>query len=393
MKVRALLFSLFCCLAALGLCASENDTTVYFVNIYPGPEIYELEGHSAVLVDIKGRQPMAYNFGVFDFNAPNFVYRFVKGETDYRAVEWPWNAFLWPYVHQGRRVVAHELNFDAAQKEALVRLLAENVRPENAVYRYNYVKDNCATRPLRAVERAAGDSIVLGAAPFETAGEAAPTFRNVMRHYHSNYPWYQFGIDLALGSGIDYPLSRREIAFAPAELDGMLSGATVGGKPLVKSSKVMADFAPGNAVKAPTPWYLTPLAVGWAVFALALILTVRSVRRRRVGRLFDAVFFGIVGLAGLVLTFLIFISVHEATSPNWLYAWVNPAALLVPATIYIKKAKIVLMWYQIANFAVLFALVAGWGLLPQSANAAFLPLILAEMMRSASYIYISKKNK
>ena len=24
-----------------------------------------------------------WNFGIFDFREPNFVYRFVKGETDY----------------------------------------------------------------------------------------------------------------------------------------------------------------------------------------------------------------------------------------------------------------------------------------------------------------------
>ena len=80
-------------------------------------------------------------------------------------------------------------------------------------------------RPLRAVELALGDSIILGPAPFEANSFPRHTFRNIMRHYHANYPWYQFGIDLALGSGIDYELSRREMAFAPAEGVGASRGS------------------------------------------------------------------------------------------------------------------------------------------------------------------------
>ncbi|MDE6612758.1 MAG: DUF4105 domain-containing protein [Muribaculaceae bacterium] len=386
--ILAILLSLTVLFAAKG---APADTTVSFVNIYAGPAIFELDGHAAIVVDIKGQPSRSYNFGVFDFDSPNFVYRFVKGETDYMAVEWPTAPFLYPYIEQGRRVVAHELDFDSAQKARLIEALRHNVRPENAVYRYNYVKDNCATRPLRAVELAAGDSIILAPAPFEAQPLLRPTFRNVMRLHHSRYPWYQLGIDLALGSGIDYTLDRRELAFTPVELDAMLAGATVGGRPLVKATHVLCDTDPLNAELAPTPWYLTPMAVFCLLFLLAALLTWRDIRRRRVTRWFDALLFGAVGLTGIVLTFLIFVSVHEATSPNWLYIWLNPLALAVPVLIWIKKAKSVLISYQIANFAVLAVLLVIWYFLPQSANPAFLPFLGAEMMRSASYVYINKR--
>lgn len=381
-------------IALCTLCAAaQQDTTVCFVNIYPGPDIYELEGHSAIAVFIDGRKPVAYNFGVFDFNAPNFVYRFVKGETDYKAVEMSWEYFIWPYYNQHRRVVAHELNFDSTQKARLINLLKENVRPENATYRYNYVKDNCATRPLRAVELAAGDSIRLTPGEIETNSSIPVTFRNVMRHYHRNYPWYQFGIDLALGSGIDYTLTRRELAFAPAELDGMLRGAMAGDKPLVRKSVTIIDFPADSAIERPTPWFLSPMFVCWLFFFIALTFTIRDWRRGKTTKWLDALFFGIIGLTGCLLSFLIFVSVHEATSPNWLYAWLNPAALLVPCLIWLKRTKIVLVCYQFVNFAVLFTLLAIWYFLPQSANPAFLPLIVAELMRSASYLHANKANR
>ena len=212
-----------------------------------------------------------------------------------------------------------------------------------------------------------------------------------MTNNHRNYPWYQYGIDTALGTGIDYELNRREMAFAPVELDRMLADATVGGSKLVKKSIVIVNVPTDNAVLPPTPWYLTPMCVACLVLLLAIALSVRDLRRRRVTRWFDAALFGIFGVQGLVLTFLIFVSVHEATSPNWIYAWLNPFCLLVPILIWIKRAKIVLICYQFTNFAVLFAFLAAWTFIPQTANVAFWPLILAEMLRSASYLLINRR--
>ncbi|MDE6135352.1 MAG: hypothetical protein K2F79_07240, partial [Muribaculaceae bacterium] len=51
-------------LGVLRLSASATpDTTVYFLNIYPGQEIYELEGHSAIVVDTGDGFPRVYNYG------------------------------------------------------------------------------------------------------------------------------------------------------------------------------------------------------------------------------------------------------------------------------------------------------------------------------------------
>ncbi|MBD5234382.1 MAG: DUF4105 domain-containing protein [Bacteroidales bacterium] len=395
---RRILLLLALLTVSLGLSAqidprlhTDGDTAVFFVNVYPGSDIYELEGHSAIVVTTPYRD-IAYNFGVFDFNSPNFVYRFVKGETDYMAVAWPWLGFLYPYTAAGRHVRAHRLNLTPEETAETIRLLEENVLPENAVYRYNYVKDNCATRPLAVVERALPDSITLGPAPAESYAEPL-TFRNIMRHYHRNYPWYQFGIDLALGSGIDRPLPRRAASFAPAELDSMLAGATSSGRPLVSYTIDLDNFPADNAVLAPTPVWLSPHTVFWVLFAVTLALSIHDIRLKRLSRWFDTIFFSVLGFTGLLLTFLIFISVHEATSPNWLYLWLNPLCLLVPILIWIKRTKKVLICYQIANFAVLTGLLAFWPLIPQSANPAFLPIILAEMLRSATYIYLQASNR
>ncbi|MBP3536751.1 MAG: DUF4105 domain-containing protein [Muribaculaceae bacterium] len=368
-------------IAVLAAVVSQAYPRVFIVNVYPGDKIYELEGHTALVV-ADSLSSTAYNYGVFDFNSPNFVYRFVKGETDYMLAAYPFVYFQSEYESQGRRMVAHELNLDSAQTRRLEEALLLNLQPQNRIYRYNYVRDNCATRPLSIVEKALGDTITLGPAPFEAQPLLRPTFRNVMRMYHSNYPWYQFGIDLALGSGIDKPISRREIAFAPAELDGMLKGATADGKPLVKATYVQNDVAPDAIVSGPTPWYLTPLFVCWVFLAVAIAVTWTGVIRKRLYRGFDAAFFSVLGLTGCLLTFLIFVSVHEATSPNWLYIWLNPLCFLVPVLSWIPKAQRVLRYYFMIYSVAIILMLAFWWWIPQSANPAFFPLMAATLLRS-----------
>lgn len=368
---------------------AQSDTVISLVTCYPGTEIYELEGHSAIRVRFPGTD-VAASWGMFNFNAPNFVYRFVKGETDYMVGLVPWNYFEQSYRHSNRRVEEQVLKLTSEQKRRAIALIEENLRPENRVYRYNYVKDNCATRPLAIIEGAVGDSLHLGPTLFDTWSRPT-SFRDVMRYYHRNYSWYQFGIDIALGSGIDYALPSREYAFAPVLLEEQMAGATLNGQKIAQPAQVIVDLPKDAAVLGPTPWYLSPMFVCWLVFFILLAFTIRDIRRKKVTKAVDAVYFGIMGLAGLLLTFLIFVSVHEATSPNWLYFWLNPFCLIPCIFIWLKRCKNVVMSYQICNFAVVLVLLIAWWWIPQSANAAFLPLVLGDLLRSGSYIVVTFK--
>lgn len=403
MRIRIFILTILAaCSSAFGF--NADSLRVSFVNFYPGSQIWALEGHSALRLQYPGdslfnRFDLAVNYGIFDFNQSDFVYRFVKGETDYRVEAYDWNWCAEDYVNAGRRIVEHPLEMDSLQKARLWDLLLINLQPENKTYRYNYVKDNCATRPLRIVERAMGDSIILPSPRCDAPGcancgaeeNATVSFRDVMRHYHRNYPWYQFGIDLALGSGIDYPIDDREKAFAPVLLDAQLQYATVGGRKLTSDPVVL--FPGEDATDGPTPWYATPMFVFCLLLAIVTAITWRDIRRCKVTRWIDALLFFVFGLAGLLLTFLIFVSSHEATSPNWLYLWLNPLCLIVPALIWIKRCQKVVLYYQYLNTALILAMAIAWPFTGQSANWAFAPLIACDVMRSLSYIYVYQKNK
>lgn len=362
---------------------------------YPGGNIYELEGHTGLRIVLDDGTDVTANYGLFDFDAPNFVYRFVKGETDYRMGIHDTRLFVESYRRQGRRVEEQELNLSAEQLDRLYMLLVENSLPQNAVYRYNYVLDNCATRPMEMIERAVVDTIRF--APVTMGDGMAPprTFREWMRYYHRDYPWYQFGIDLALGSGIDRPLTTREATFAPVTLTRMLKTATIADTmgnqmALAGAATAIVDLPADNSMDGPTPWYFTPMAVALMLLAVTTAVTVRDVRRQRVTRWYGSLLFTIFGLAGCLLTFLVFVSSHYATSPNWLLLWLNPLCMVGAVGIWLKKWKNQLFYYHFVNFVALLALVIILPWVGQSVNAAFWPLIASDAMLSASYIYINR---
>ena len=120
------------------------------------------------------------NYGLFDFNAPGFVYRFVKGETDYFVGLADFNSFVQSYAAQGRRVVEQQLDLTGEEKSNIIDLAQKALLPENRVYRYNYVKDNCSTRCLQLIEAAVGDTLTF------KRGDGMPentTFRREMKRF------------------------------------------------------------------------------------------------------------------------------------------------------------------------------------------------------------------
>ncbi|MDE6326423.1 MAG: DUF4105 domain-containing protein [Duncaniella sp.] len=390
--IRSLLFILL--LFPTIVSAQENADSlplrpvVSFLTCSEGPEIYELEGHTAIrVVDPVNGTDYVVNWGIFDFAAPNFVYRFVKGETDYMSGTAPTRYFLSQYALQGRTVTEQKLNLTPCQTDTLIAMIEDCVRPENRVYRYNYVYDNCSTRALSFVEKAIGDTLALAQSSLPPGTD---TFRKVMARFHTNYPWYQFGIDLALGSGIDKRLTHRELSFAPVVLCEMLENATDGsGNKIVSSTDYLIDNHDSSPVEGPTPWYATPLATALYLLVVSAALTFRDIRRHRLSRWFDTILFSVFGLAGCVITFLVFISVHEATSPNWLLMWLNPLCFLPAILTWVKRGKDLLLWYHFLNFATLIVLVNLLVFGVQSPNAAFYPLIAADLLRSLANICVT----
>ena len=390
-----------CVILFLTCTAKSADTTrpevesVALLTCHPGDEVYELEGHTALRFIFSDGKDLTVNWGLFDFNSPNFLYRFVKGETDYRMGATPTVHFLNQYSSEGRRVDQTPLNLTPAEREKLVWLIDSTMRIGSPVYRYNYVLDNCATRPVDYLEKAIGhplqfaDTTALG-------DKAGTTFRGDMTAFHRNYPWYQFGIDLALGPYIDNTLTSREHLFAPVSLALMVDGAMrpdpENPEAYISLSSPRFELLPdlGGGPATPTPWPFSPIAVCSFFCLITIIISIIDLHRHSISRWFDTIYFNIAGLAGLLLTFLIFVSVHYATSPNWLYLWLNPLCFIGGTLIWIKKYRKAVILYQSINFAAIAALCVVVICGAQAINFAFIPLLAADALRAVVYIRSAK---
>lgn len=364
--------------------AMADSLTVSFVTCYPGPEIYELCGHEAIRVRGMGRDSV-WNFGIFDFREPNFVYRFVKGETDYMAAGYPFVWFMPEYVERGSRVVEQDLDLTQEEARRLLSMLQTVALPENRRYRYNYVLNNCATRIHELLDSAVSSRVIY------PDSVRYGTFRNEMRAYHKGYPWYQFGIDIALGSGIDRPVSAREEMFVPVEMMRQAEGARMAdGRRLVRATRVLNEGVP-DATLPSTPAWATPLTWSWLAGGLLIFVAARCLIRRRITRWIFSLWFAVLGLAGSVVAFLVFASSHEATSPNTLIIWLNPLQLLFAVCLWWRATRPVAVAMAFFNIVAVVCMLAVWPFQNQSANPAFFPLMVATLVMAATYAIIATK--
>ena len=367
---------------------AEDSVVVRLVTFYPGSEPFEVFGHTDIRVT-QGDADYYFNYGVFDFTSDGFVWRFVMGDAEYMCVAIP-SAYARTGM-EGRRMVEQELRLTQPQARRVRDYLVANALPGNNTYVYQYLGDNCSTRPRDIIEMALGDSL-----EYAVPGKAV-TYRDIMSHYSRNYPWEQFGIDLVLGSGLDHQIDARERMFIPMLLMEAVDSArvTAGGKrlPLVRRTEVVVDASEQGTVLPPTPWYLSPLAAALLAALAAMLLSWRDWTRVSVSRWFDTLVYGVFGLAGVVVWFLVFFSVREATSPNLNAVWANPLLLLIAVCQWVGALRRLTLTLHGLNLAAVVLLALCWPFQAQVANVAFFPLMAVSVIRSASYLAVWRKSR
>ncbi len=365
----------------------EDSVRVSLVTFYPGSEPHNIWGHSEIRVH-QGPVDLYFNYGVFDFQAPAFMWRFMMGETDYMCQPVP--RFYATVGMEERRMVEQELNLSQDRAIAVRNFLWNNAQPENCTYRYKFLSDNCSTRPRDILEMAAGEGL-----RYPAMGDTTVTYRDILAHYCRNYAWERFGIDLVLGWDVDTVLDQRATMFIPMLLMDAVAGATIQTDsvaiPFVKATTVPIDKSTEGNVRPPTPWYLSPMAFALLVLVLTLLVTCRDWRYRDVSRWLDTVLFTAGGLAGCLLFFLIFFSTHEATSPNINIVWLNPLLLLLAVLPWFKKTRTAARWLHALNAAIVALLMLAWPWQPQVGNIAFFPLMAALVMRSITNVWLLGK--
>jgi hypothetical protein len=389
-----------------------GDTTgmnlqVTLITCDPGSDAYQMFGHTALRIrDLNNPlYDFAYNYGVFDSRRDNFIYYFVKGETDYVLSVDKAAYFLGRYSeYYGIPMREQVLNLTDAQKQELTRLLEINAQKENRTYRYNFLYDNCTTRAAKIVEKAVeqtGDRVVYAK---KDADYEQTTFRQILHRYTAPSPWLEFGIDFVLGSEVDSPRTQEEQMFIPfiyeAELDDAVIQHADGTQTKMVEEKT--TIPPVGTLEQTANFPLSPLATFLILLVFVCIMAWVDIRRGKQSTWLDITGFFIRGLAGFLVAFLFFFSEHPAVGSNWLVAAFNPLVfIMIPDVVFSTWQKRFMAcvtikgrqydWFELVNLSVLVFTLALFVAPIQSLNIAMLPLVLTLLVRSVTRIVVLGK--
>jgi len=360
----------------------SDNTRISLLVSSPGSELYAAFGHSAIRVtDSLRNVDWVFNYGVFDFDTPNFYAKFVRGKLLYQLAiqEFPnyWNS----YTSSQQEVTEQVLQLNDAQKREFLRFLMDNYKPENRYYLYDFFYDNCATRIRDIIEEVGGEQLSI---PEENAG-ASVTFRDLLHYYVGDRYWTSFGIDILLGLEADKKAGLREQMFLPEFLSANLARYEIrqNGRyvPVLSEAEVLMEEGHDKTKLA---WFFRPDFV-MSLTCLSILLLSLLLRDPKKRRRLDRVFFILLGLCGLFLLFMWVGTDHIATESNLNLLWLNPFYLLFAFLLTKRDSRLhqILKWLLLVCNLIILVSFWWW---PQYVHPAFLPVIGLAVVRLSVYI-------
>ena len=387
-SLKYFIFCLFMGVAFSVQSQSTDSIRFSLLTCAPGTEIYSLFGHTAIRYENYTRRiDVAFNYGMFSFNTPNFIFRFVAGETDYQLGITPYSYFEAEYAMRGSSVYQQVLNLTQSEKERLLTILENNYLPENRIYRYNYFYDNCTTRARDKIEECIEGKVVY------SDSLSGKSYRSIVHEFTAGSPWDEFGIDLCLGAEADKEINKRQQMFSPFYMKYYASNAYIvdaGGtrRPLILDETKIVDVEPEEVQPG---FILSPLMCGSLFLALCVVMAWGQWKTQRIWWGWDIVLYGLQGLAGCIIAFLFFFSVHPTVGSNWLLILFNPIPLLyLPFMVY-KAVKRKKDYYHVGNMVYLTLFITVLPFCGQEFNLTVLPLALGLLVTSASHVLVWNK--
>jgi len=366
-----------------------DSTVISLITCSPGKEVYEKFGHTGIRIkDKKNGNDLIFNYGIFSFETENFYYKFIKGETDYQLGLYYTGNFLPAYAERNSVVWEQVLNLTVDERRKLIKLLLENYEPENRTYRYNFVFDNCATRPRDKILSALNGYVKL------ESNNEPKTFRQWIGIYVGTDTWLKFGIDLVFGMDADSFASPSQSMFLPEALMTEFQQAQIylsngQTKKLVSDKNILVNK---NAVSGTSSgWSIKPLTVSLILLIIGTLITIWDLFRRRHYKLFDSFLYIVTGLGGLIAAYLMFFSTHPLVKMNLNLLWLNPLNLVVGILMWNRKLRIPLFFYQFLNIMFLVGALIAFALSVQIFNIAVFPIIVLMLMRSTSWVAYLKR--
>ncbi|MCF0160120.1 MAG: DUF4105 domain-containing protein, partial [Bacteroidaceae bacterium] len=258
----------------------------------------------------------------------------------------------------------------------------ENRKPENRGYRYNFLYDNCSTRPRDIIEFVVDGKLVW------QKENVSSTYRGLLHECNSPWPWSSLGVDLVLGQAADEQITQREQEFLPVYLQHHLDAAKIQDldgnvRPAIANTIVFPAIA---MMDDSAEFFLSPIQCILLLLLFVSLLSVLEFKRHAVYWGVDVLLLSAQGIAGILITILFFFSEHPTVNSNWLLWVFNPIPLLyVPVMIYqrIKQHKDP---FQIFQAGWLFLFVVSSAFIPQDLPSEAIWAAVVLLIRSISHL-------
>ncbi|MCL1868707.1 MAG: DUF4105 domain-containing protein [Paludibacter sp.] len=396
MKNKSFLFILILTLIS---CISVNSQTIRVTDstqisvVTCSPyqsEVYAKFGHAGMRVfDASQNVDLLFNWGIFSFDTGNFLAKFIIGHTDYALGVVETELFLEEYSQRGSSVTEQVLNLNLTEKNALIDLLLENYKPENRKYRYNFIFDNCATRPLNLVSDAVNRSFEY--IIFPNPERDLLTYRSLIAQYAGKNTWLMFGIDLVFGANADVIPTEIQSQFLPENLKEEFYDAKIVEKNKSERNLVLKQNylvqQTGEKFNPNAQEISFPFLFFLAILLIRIFCFVREMKF--LGKKFvkiDSLLLIAAGLIGCIAFFLTFISVHPLVGRNFNILWLMPLNVVVGVLIWFKSKRKILFFYFLIYILLILISLGVYAAQIQAINYACVPIILTMMLISMSWI-------
>ena len=335
-----------------------DSVEISLLTCRPRQNVYSLYGHTAIRIqDKQNHLDMAVNYGMFSFDKPFFILRFVFGLTDYSMDIEDFEAFRIYYATRGAGVKQQTLNLTKEEKKAIIDAIIKNYEPQNRVYRYNYFYDNCTTRARDILL----DNIN-GTIRYQTRNKNSESYREMIHDYNEQQRWARFGNDLLLGIKADFPTNHEQQQFLPDNLRKDFDNAVIIDKNGLKRALVSNSswvVLPGTQAE----WSGFPLSPTTCAIIFFVIVVAFSIYERCKTKMFwgmDIFLMLLTGLCGLILLAMVF-SQHPTVRVNLQILLLNPISLIfLYPTVKCLRRNVIHRWLMAWMILIVLFLIGGF---------------------------------
>ncbi|MFT4602750.1 MAG: hypothetical protein ACI857_002937 [Arenicella sp.] len=346
MRIKLFLLSI---IISLNLSAKVE---ISILTTTPGTEAHTLFGHTAIrVVDEVNDLDKVFNYGLFDFKTPNFLFRIVKGDLDYWLGVQTIEKFIALNNREKRFIQEQKLDLTDRQAITFFADLVEESKSENKFYRYSFTKKNCATEPADLLIKYG----FIGGR--ESRGES---YRDLLNRYMGPVPWARFGINLILGTNVEEEMSWEDGLFLPDHVKTAVD-ASPG---LVSETLILNEFEPVESSS-----FMNFITSPISIFSLIAIISFFC----RPKWLKILLFF-FIAVIGCFITFNTLTTYHVELQNNLNVLWANPLYILLVFAMLFKKGEKYLI-YAILGCLGLALFVQLFGI--QSYDYQAIPLVMA----------------